>query len=250
MTTGLDPGVVSVALVTARVTACLMTAPGFSSPRLSARAKLFVAIAASLMIEPLAREKIAEAAGAPLAGQALGLIRETVIGASLGLVARVYLLAFEMAGSAASTMMGLTAAFAPSPSGDEQMPTLSAALDLAALMLFFAAGLDGAMISALVGSYNGFGASGGANPASWLKILLDSLQDATLIGLQIAGPVLALSLLVNLSFGAVSRFMPQAPIYFVSAPLMIGLGLGALFMLERPLFGLFIDALGRRIVSL
>jgi flagellar biosynthetic protein FliR len=240
----------SIAFVTARVTACLMTAPGFSSPRVSGRARLFLALLLSLLVEPLARERLAEAAASPLAAQAMVLLRETLIGAALGMVARVYLLAFEMATSAASTFMGLTAAFSPAAGSDEQMPTLSAAMDLAALMLIFASGLDAAMIRALVGSYASFGAPEAANAAAWLRLFLDSLRDATLIGLQIAGPILILSALLNLGLGVVSRFMPQVPIYFVSAPAMIGLGLAALYMLEKPMFGLLIDALGRRISSL
>ena len=238
----------SAALVVARVAACLMVAPGFSSPRVSMRARLFFALALSLMIEPLARERLAADAGGTLAVQALALLRETGIGLTLGLVARVYLLCFDMMTAAMSNFIGLSAAFAPSPDGDQQMPTLSSVLGLAATMLVFASGLDAELIRALLGSYQAFPPDLALSQAL-MGQYLDALSDATLIGLRIAGPLLVISLVANLAFGAASRFVPQAPIYFVASPVLIGLGLLALYAMERPAFGLLIDALGQRLAS-
>jgi len=240
--------VMSGALVVARVAACLMVAPGFSSPRVSMRARLFLALALSLMVEPLARDRLAADAAGPLATQALALMRETAIGATLGVVARVYLLCFDMMTTAMSNFIGLSAAFAPAPDSDQPMPTLAAAMGLAATMLVFAAGLDAEMIRALIGSYKAFPPDTSLSQALGAQYL-DALKDATLIGLRIATPLLALSLLANLAFGAAQRFAPQAPIYFVATPVLIGLGLAALIVLERPAFGLLIDALGARLAA-
>lgn len=243
-----DAAVMSGALVAARVTACLMVAPGFSSPRVSMRARLFFALALSLLVEPLARDGLAAAAAGPLATQAMALMRETAIGATLGVVARVYLLCFEMMATAMSNFVGLSAAFAPSPEADQPMPTLASALGLAAAMLVFAAGLDGELIRALVGSYRAFPPDLSL-PQATLALFVEALRDATLVGLRIAGPLLAMALVANLAFGAASRFVPQAPIYFVAAPILIGLGLAALIALERPAFALLVDALGARLAQ-
>lgn len=243
-----DAMVMSAALVAARVTACLMVAPGFSSPRVSMRARLFLALALSLLVEPLARERLAAEAAGPLAAQALALMRETVIGALLGLVARAYLLCFDMMTTAISNFVGLSAAFAPAPDSDQAAPTLANALGLAATMLVFASGLDGELIRALIGSYQLFPPDASLSQAS-LSLFLEALRDATVIGLRIAGPLLAMALVGNIAFGAASRFVPQAPIYFVASPILIGLGLAALIALERPAFGLLLDALGARLTS-
>ena len=76
------------------------------------------------------------------------------------------------------------------------------------------------------------------------------LQQASLVGLQIAAPILALAIAVNVAAGLLSRFMPQAPVYFLITPLLIGAGFLVLFMAERPMFGLFLDALAKRIATL
>jgi flagellar biosynthetic protein FliR len=247
-----EPLIMSAALVVARVSACLMVAPGFSSPRVTGRARLFFAIALSVLIEPLARDSLAADAAAAPAAQALALMRETAIGATLGIVARVYLLAFEMMATAMSNFVGLSAAFAPSPEADQPMPTLASALALAATMLVFASGLDAQLIRALVGSYTAFPpdvVAQGLFAQGALAQVVEALKDATLIGLRIAAPLLVMALVANLAFGAASRFTPQAPIYFVAAPVLIGLGLAALIVVERPAFGLLIDALGARLAS-
>lgn len=240
--------VMSAALVVARVSACLMVAPGFSSPRVSMRARLFFALAISLLVEPLARDRLAADAAGPLATQALALMRETAIGATLGIIARVYLLCFDMMTTAISNFVGLSAAFAPSPDADQPMPTIASAMGLTATMLVFATGLDAELIRALIGSYQAFPPD--AVPSQMMMAqFLEALKDATLIGLRIAAPLLVMTILANLAFGAASRFVPQAPIYFVASPVLIGLGLAALVVLERPAFAVLMDALGARIAS-
>lgn len=237
-----EPIVMSYALAAARTMACFMVAPGFSSPRVPARARLFLALALGLAIEPIAHDRLAADASGALARQAFALMRESAIGATLGMVARVYLLAFDMLTTAISTFIGMTAAFAPSPEAGEPQPILTGALGLAATMLVFASGLDREMIRALVGSYDAFPPDMSLAQASF-SAFVTALKEATLIGLRIAGPLLALSLVANVAFGAASRFVPQAPIYFVSAPILIGLGLLALVFIERPAFGLLMDGL-------
>lgn len=237
-----EPIVMSYALAAARVMACMMVAPGFSSPRVPMRARLFLALALGLCVEPIAHDRLAADAAGSFARQALALMRESAIGATLGMVARVYLLAFDMLTTAISNFIGMTAAFAPSPEAGEPQPVLTGALGLAATMLVFATGLDAALIRALIGSYDAFPPDLSLAQASF-STFVAALKEATLIGLRIAGPLLTLSLVANIAFGAASRFVPQAPIYFVSAPILIGMGLLALVFIERPAFGLLIDGL-------
>ena len=65
-----------------------------------------------------------------------------------------------------------------------------------------------------------------------------------------AAPILALSIFANVGVGLVSRFMPQAPIYFIVTPLLIGAGLVVILLAERPIYEIFLDALARRIDAL
>jgi flagellar biosynthetic protein FliR len=236
-------------LVFCRLAACFMTLPGFSSQRLPTRGRLMLAIGASLLIAPV----VATGAAPPPAdvpGQAAAILRESAIGAALGLLVRFYFLAFEMMVATMSTAIGLSAAFAPPVEGEGMAPPLAGVMTLAATMAFFASGLDAQAIRALAGSYQAF-PQGRAFPVGMsLGLMLDTLQQASLVGLQIAAPILALAIAVNVAAGLLSRFMPQAPVYFLITPLLIGAGFLVLFMTERPMYGLFLDALAKRIATL
>lgn len=247
---GVEQSLFAGVLVFCRIGACLMTLPGFSSQRIAMRLRLFLAIAASLLIAPLAREAVAPALTPHVSGQALAILRETATGATIGLVARFYILAFEMMASAMSTAIGLSAAFAPPVEGDHMAPAFAGVMTLVATMVFFAAGLDALAIRALVGSYVAFPPGAPFAAAVSLRLVLDTLQEASLVCLQLAAPILALSLAGNVVFGLLSRFMPQAPIYFVSTPLLIGVGLLLVFLAERPMYELFVAAMARRIGAL
>lgn len=246
---GVEQSLISGFLVFCRLAAFFMTLPGFSSQRLLARGRLALAIGASLLLAPV----VAAGAAPPPAdipGQAAAILRETAIGAALGLLVRLWFVAFEMMAATMSTAIGLSAAFAPPVEGDGMAPPLAGAMLLAATMAFFASGLDAQAIRALAGSYQAF-PQGRAFPAEMsLGMMLDALRQASLVGLQIAAPVLALSIALNVAAGLVSRFMPQAPVYFLITPLLIGAGFLVLFMAERPMFGLFLDGLARRIETL
>lgn len=246
---GVDQSLFSGFLVFCRLGACFMTLPGFSSQRLPIRSRLVLAVTASLLIGPLVGAAAATAP-ADAAGQAAAILRESAIGATLGLVVRVYVLIFEMMASAMSTAIGLSAAFAPPVEGDGAVPVVSGALTLVATMLFFASGLDAQAVRALFGSYAAFPQGVAPTPSASLSLLLESLQQASLVCLQIAAPILALSIFANLAVGLVSRFMPQAQIYFLVTPLLIGAGLLLLFLAERPIYEIFVDALAKRIATL
>lgn len=239
------------ALVFCRIAGCVMAMPGLSSARFPMRARLALAVLASLAVAPLVRDRFgAPALSSALPDQAAAILSETIVGIVMGLLVRVYVLAFEMMTAAMSTAIGLSAAFAPPVEGDQLAPALAGALTLGATMLFFAAGLDAQMLRALVGSYAAVPPGAGLAPQAGLQMFLTSLQEASLICLQLAAPILILSIAANLAFGLVSRFMPQAPIYFVSTPLMIGVGLLVLYFTGRSMFEILLDAMSRRLETL
>jgi flagellar biosynthetic protein FliR len=59
-------------------------------------------------------------------------------------------------------------------------------------------------------------------------LAIQTVSRSFALGLQLAAPVVAFSLIFNVAAGLVGRVMPQFQIYFVSAPLMIILGLSIL----------------------
>ena len=74
-----------------RIGACLMLMPGFSSPRVPMRVRLFVAIAITLALAPLLVDGVRDSIPDGSAVGVLGLIfSETLIGALIGLMGRMF----------------------------------------------------------------------------------------------------------------------------------------------------------------
>jgi flagellar biosynthetic protein FliR len=57
------------------------------------------------------------------------------------------------------------------------------------------------------------------------------------LGIQLAAPVIAFSLVFNIATGLVGRVMPQFQIFFVATPLMVLLGL-SIFALSLGVIGM------------
>mgnify|MGYP000512097006 CR=1 FL=1 len=91
-----------------RIGACLMLMPGFSSPRVPMRVRLFVAIAITLALAPLLVDGVRDSIPDGSAVGVLGLIfSETLIGALIGLMGRMFFLALQFAGGSIAMLVGL-----------------------------------------------------------------------------------------------------------------------------------------------
>lgn len=233
-------------LVFCRVGACVMFMPGLSSLRISARARLLLGLAISILLAPLVPATHAEAAlaGGP-ASQALAMGIEILVGTAIGLVARVFFMMLEMAAVAISNAMGLSLSFAPALDGDQSVPTVAGMIGLAAVVVFFVSGLHGEVLRALVDSYSVMPPLQTPDMRLMLVDLVDVTVAASLVCLQLAGPIFIVSILVNVAFGLLNRMTPQAPVFFISAPFVIAAGMLVLFSAEKSMIEIYTDALGR-----
>jgi flagellar biosynthetic protein FliR len=61
------------------------------------------------------------------------------------------------------------------------------------------------------------------------------------IGTAVAAPFFVMGVVLNLGMGLANRMMPQLPVFFVAAPLLIGAGLLILMVTMPALLDHFID---------
>ena len=229
-------------VVFCRVGACLMLMPGFSSARVPARIRLFIALGASLAVMPLAQADVARAlTSAGPAGLPRLVILEVCVGAAIGALARLCFLALETLAMAMSMATGLTVAFSPPLEGDEQLPTFAAFLMFGVTALFFIAGLHGEALRAILRSYASMPPGSVFSTRAALSEVAGQLQAAFLVALQVASPFLIFAVVINLAFGLINKMVPQVPIYFVGVPFTLLGGLALLYATERPIVSIFID---------
>jgi len=230
-------------LVFARTGTMVMLLPGLGEQNISARMRLTIALILAAVLLPLHRSAY------HIDTSALGLtvvllMQEVLIGAVLGLTARLTISALEVAGSVIAQQLGLGFVTAVDPTQGEQGVLLGNFLTMLAITLFFATDMHHLVIAALNDSYSLF--EPGEVPATGdvAALVTRTVSGAFKIGIQLSAPFLVFGLLFNLGLGVLSRLMPQMQVFFVALPLSILLGLLFLLLLLGSMMGLFLDYVG------
>jgi flagellar biosynthesis protein FliR len=230
-------------LVFARTGTMLMLLPGIGEQGISPRLRLTIALVLAAVLWPLHRNDYHIDAGA-LAPAIVMLVEEIIVGAVLGLTARLTISALEVAGSVIAQQLGLGFVTTVDPSQGEQGAIISNFLTMLAITLFFATNMHYLVIAALNDSYTLF--APGEVPATGdvAALVTKTVSGAFRIGIQLSAPFLAFGLLFNLGLGVLSRLMPQMQVFFVALPLSIMIGFLFMILMLGSMMGLFLDYAG------
>jgi flagellar biosynthetic protein FliR len=230
-------------LVFARTGTMLMLLPGLGEQNISARMRLTFALVLAAMLLPLHRDAYHIDPGA-LAPALVMLVEEILIGAMLGITARLTISALEVAGSVIAQQMGLGFVTAVDPTQGSQGALVGNFLTMLGITLFFATDMHHLVIAALNDSYTLF--EPGEVPASGdaAALITRTVAGAFRIGIQLSAPFLVFGLLFNIGLGVLARLMPQMQVYFIAMPLSILLGLLFLLLVLGSMMGMFLDYVG------
>ena len=176
------------------------------------------------MLLPLHRNAYHIDTGA-LAPTMVMLVEEILIGAMLGVTARLTISALEVAGSVIAQQLGLGFVTAVDPTQGEQGVIVGNFLTMLGITLFFATDMHHLVIAALNDSYNLFEPGELPSSGDVAALVTRIVAGAFRIGIQISAPFLVFGLLFNIGLGVLSRLMPQMQVFFVALPLSILLGL-------------------------
>jgi flagellar biosynthetic protein FliR len=167
------------------------------------------------------------------------MVQEIIIGAVLGMTARLAISALQVAGTVVAQQIGLGFVTAVDPTQNQQGMVVGNFLTVLGVALIFATDLHYLVIAALNDSYNIFA-------PGVLPLAGDVAQHVTRIiaasfriGIQISAPFLVFGLLFNFGLGVLSRLMPQMQVFFIGMPLSILLGLLMLLLVIGAMMGTF-----------
>jgi flagellar biosynthetic protein FliR len=230
-------------LVFARTGTMMMLLPGLGEQNVSARLRLTIAFVLAAVLLPLHRNAYHVDTSA-LTPVAVLLIEEIMVGAMLGLTARLTISALEVAGSVIAQQLGLGFVTTIDPTQGEQAAILSNFLTMLGITLFFATDMHYLVIAALNDSYSLF--EPGEVPATGdaAALITRTASGAFRIGIQLSAPFLVFGLLFNLGLGVLSRLMPQMQVFFVALPASILIGFLFLVLALGTMMGLFLDYAG------
>lgn len=239
----LEVTILAALLAFCRIGSCMMLMPGFGSARVPMQIRLFLAFGVSLALLVHLWEAIAPHVTRTPALLLLLIASELALGALIGLVVRVYVLALQFIGAAAAMLLGFgMAAGGVTVEENDPQPALAAIISLSALMLLFALDFHHAIFSALVSSYELAPVEALFDPQSALIDLSDTLSEAFFVMIRLGSPFIAYAIIVNFSIGFLNKLAPQIPLYFISLPFVIAGGLLLLYFGAATFLSLFGDA--------
>jgi flagellar biosynthetic protein FliR len=227
-------------LVFARVGTMVMLLPGLGELSVPVRVRLTIALVLSFILLPLHRS--AYQIDLREFGPVLILLgQELLIGAILGLTARLTISALQVAGSVVAQQLGLGFVTAVDPTQGQQGIIIGNFLTMLGITLVFATDLHHLIIAALNDSYRLFRPGEIPVVGDIASLMTKTAAAAFRIGVQLSAPFLIFGLLFNLGLGVLSRLMPQMQVFFVGLPLSILLGFLILIVVVGAMMGVFLD---------
>jgi len=225
-------------LTFARVGAMIMLLPGIGEMTVPSRVRLTMALVLTAILLPAHQSAYAidlKAIGPVL----LMLFQELLVGAVLGLTARLAISALQVAGSVVAQQLGLGFVTAIDPTQNQQGLLVGNFLTVLGVTLIFATDLHYLVIAALNDSYTIFAPGEIPLVGDVAQHLTGVIATAFRIGIQLSAPFLVFGLLFNLGLGVLSRLMPQMQVFFIGLPLSILLGLLLLMLVIGAMMGTF-----------
>ncbi len=220
-------------LVFLRIGSALMLMPGFYVSYVNAKQRLSIALAISVVLTPLISTNFPPQPEDFLVYLKMCLF-EITCGVFLGVLMQILFAALSLIGNFAGQAIGFANATVFDPSTQVQSIVIDTFINLIALVIIFITDLHYSMIEAIVDSYNTFKVGEPLPLNDFAEFLSLTLSKSFLMGLKIASPFIAFSIIFNAGMGLVSRLMPQLNIFFLSLPLQIYLGL-SLLLLTTPI---------------
>lgn len=229
-------------LVFARIGTMVMLLPGLGELSVPTRVRLTIALVLTAILLPLHRNAY------PLDLRSLGPVlltlgQEILIGAVLGLTARLTMSALHVAGSVIAQQVGLGFVTAVDPHQGQQSVIVGNFLTVLAVTLIFATDMHHLVLAALNDSYTLFRPGEVPLSGDIAALVTRTIAAAFRVGIQLAAPLLVFALLFNLGLGILARLMPQMQVFFVAMPLSILGGFLILLLALGAMMGLFLGHL-------
>ena len=225
-------------LAFARVGTMVMLLPGVGEMSVPSRVRLTMALVLTAILLPAHQKAYAvdlKAFGPVM----VMLFQELIIGAVLGLTARLAISALQVAGSVVAQQLGLGFVTAVDPTQNQQGLLVGNFLTVLGITLIFATDLHHLVIAGLNDSYTIFAPGEMPIVGDVAKHITQIIATSFKIGIQLAAPFLVFGLLFNLGLGVLSRLMPQMQVFFIGLPLSILLGFLLLVLVIGAMMGTF-----------
>lgn len=149
----------------------------------------------------------------------LSILLNMVVGAIIGYVAQLILLAVDAGGDMVNMQMGLSSAMVLDPTTSSQVSIVGKCFQFLGLLIFIQLGGVYWILNALIHSFQIFPLDGTIIPLSELvniDYLIEMSSNVLYMGLQIASPILLATLGQDIILGVISKTAPQVNVFQLS----------------------------------
>ena len=202
-------------IVFARLLGFIRFAPILNRKEINTIVKLSLTLLLTVMITPLLNPTPAPSTISPI----LLLLLNFAVGAIIGYIAQLIILAIESGGDMINTQMGLSSAMVMDPSTNSQTSILSRMITLLAICIFIELGGLYWLFNALLRSFEIFPVYAVNIPLEKiinLDYLVKTTSNVLYMGLQIASPILLATLGQDIILGVISKTAPQVNVFQLS----------------------------------
>ncbi|MFC4735619.1 flagellar biosynthetic protein FliR [Bacillus daqingensis] len=220
-------------LILVRMSAFMMTLPFFSYQTVPGQLKIGVAVCMSWIIFFTEDWPVLEIDYSYF----LLVLKEALVGLTIGLVAVILLYAVQIAGGLIDLKLGFLIANVVDPQTGTQSPLLGSYLYTFALLFILAVDGHHLMIDGAYFSYQYIPLDQPFLPFGderLIDFIIVTFSTMFIIAFQMSMPVVGSIFLVDVALGMIARTVPQVNVFVVGLPLKIFLGLIVLMLTMAP----------------
>jgi flagellar biosynthetic protein FliR len=211
-----------------RVTALIVAAPIVGSRTVPMKIKLGLALALTLVIVPVVPK-------APLvdpisAGALVITVNQILIGAAMGLALQFVFGMFVIGGQIIAYQMGLGFSQMVDPQSGLQVPVVSQFYIILLTLIFFALNGHLVLVEVLVDSFTSLPVATNGLTTDGMWSLVEWSAHMYSGAVQMALPAIGSILLINFTFGIVTRSAPQFNIFSIGFPVTMIMGFFIIMM--------------------
>lgn len=221
-----------------RVAPIIGLLPGIGEASVPMRIKLAIVIAFTMIVAPVLSPDLTAQVHSPTVGF---ILSETIIGLTLGLALRLFLMALQMAGSIAAQSTSLAQILGNV--GQTPLPAIGHLLATGGVALMMIMGLHVRVTELIVLSYTVFPVAELPDIGALSQWGVARIAQAFSFGFSLAAPFVLVSVLYNLTLGIINRAMPQLMVVLVGAPVIMALTLFLLMLVVPTMLVVWVEAL-------
>ncbi|MBR3839545.1 MAG: flagellar biosynthetic protein FliR [Erysipelotrichales bacterium] len=226
-------GLTQYLLVFARLASCFMINPIFSRNSIPTMFRMMLVLLLTFIVAPnvsnVGLENLNMAAY-------LGLVvKEVMIGATLGFVIQIFVYMLTFAGDSMDTAFGLAMAKVMNPATDVQNGAAGNILTYLFMLILFVSNSHLVMIRAFIYTFECIELSAFVDIASICSFIFSTFISAFDLGIRLFIPYVACELILEITLGVLMKMIPQIHVFVINIQLKIIVGLLMLLMLSGPL---------------